>query len=129
APSNACQVKNRETGSPGMNPCPILDSAGGIWQFKIDKTDQTYADGVRYATGIRNIVGLDWNNVVNELYAVQHGRDDLDRLYPDLYTTEQRAELRAEEMFRIKKGSDFGWPYCYYDGKQKLKVQSPEYGG
>jgi glucose/arabinose dehydrogenase len=129
APSNSCQEKNRQTGSQGMNPCPILDSAGGIWQFRIDKTDQTYADGVRYITGIRNIVGLDWNNTANELYAVQHGRDDLDRLYPDLYTTDQRAELPAEELFQAKKGSDFGWPYCYYDGQQKLKVQSPEYGG
>jgi glucose/arabinose dehydrogenase len=129
APSNSCQEQNRVTGSKGMNPCPILDSAGGIWQFKADKTDQTYSNGVRYATGIRNIVGLDWNNQVNELYAMQHGRDDLDRLFPELYTTDQRVELPAEEMFLVKKGSDFGWPYCYYDGFQKAKVQSPEYGG
>jgi glucose/arabinose dehydrogenase len=129
APSNSCQEKDRTTGFNGINPCPILDSAGGIWQFKADKTDQTYKDGVRYATGIRNIVGLDWNSASNELYAVQHGRDDLDRLYPDLYTLEQRVELPAEEMFKVTKGSDFGWPYCYYDPMQKLKVQSPEYGG
>jgi glucose/arabinose dehydrogenase len=129
APSNSCQVEDRETGSPGMNPCPILDSAGGIWQFKAGKANQHYADGVRYATGIRNIVGLDWNTEVNELYAVQHGRDDLDRLFPDLYTEAQRVELPAEELFRIKKGGDYGWPYCYYDPMQKKKVQSPEYGG
>ena len=129
APSNACQEKNREKGSPGMNPCPILDSAGGIWQFKTDKAKQHYGDGLRYATGIRNIVGLDWNNSANDLYAVQHGRDDLDRMFPELYTEEQRAELPAEEMFRMKKGSDFGWPYCYYDQVQKKKVQGPEYGG
>jgi glucose/arabinose dehydrogenase len=129
APSNSCQEKDREAGSKGMNPCPILDSAGGIWQFKADKLNQQYKDGVRYATGIRNIVGLDWNTQVNELYAVQHGRDDLDRLFPDLFTTDQRVELPAEEMFRIKKDDDFGWPYCYYDPAQKLKVQSPEYGG
>ena len=129
APSNACQVKNREKGSPGMSPCPILDSAGGIWQFRADKMNQKYSDGLRYVTGIRNIVGLDWNNSVNDLYAVQHGRDDLDRMFPDLYTEEQRTELPAEEMFRMTKGSDFGWPYCYYDQVQKKKVQSPEYGG
>ncbi|MEO5564629.1 MAG: PQQ-dependent sugar dehydrogenase [Chitinophagaceae bacterium] len=129
APSNACQEKNREKGSPGMNPCPILDSAGGIWQFKIDKPNQHYSDGTRFITGIRNIVGLDWNSDVNELYAMQHGRDDLDRLYPELYTEAQRVELPAEEMFRLKKGGDYGWPYCYYDPAQKLKVQSPEYGG
>lgn len=129
APSNSCQVADRETGSPGMNPCPILDSAGGIWQFKTNKTNQHYADGIRYCTGIRNIVALFWNSQANYLYAVQHGRDDLDRLYPKLFTEAQRVELPAEEMFRIKKGDDFGWPYCYYDPVQKLKVQSPEYGG
>jgi len=129
APSNSCQADDRQTGSHGMNPCPILDSAGGIWQFKIDKPNQTYSDGVRYCTGIRNIVALDWNNQANDLYAVQHGRDDLDRIFPDLFTEAQRVELPAEEMFRIKKGDDFGWPYCYYDAAQKLKVQSPEYGG
>jgi glucose/arabinose dehydrogenase len=129
APSNSCQVEDREKGSPGMNPCPILDSAGGIWQFKVNKANQHYSDGVRYATGIRNIVAMCWNSQANYLYAVQHGRDDLDRLYPNLFTEAQRVELPAEEMFRIKKGDDFGWPYCYYDPAQKLKVQSPEYGG
>jgi glucose/arabinose dehydrogenase len=129
APSNSCQSDDREPGSPGMNPCPILDSAGGIWQFKSDKANQHYADGIRYCTGIRNIVALYWNSQVNDLYAVQHGRDDLDRLFPDKFTEAQRVELPAEEMFRIKKGDDFGWPYCYYDPAQKLKVQSPEYGG
>lgn len=129
APSNSCQVEDRTAGSPGISPCPILDSAGGIWQFKTDKLKQHYADGLRYATGIRNIVALSWNKTVNELYGVQHGRDDLDRLFPKLYTEQQRVDLPAEEMFQITKGSDFGWPYCYYDNNQKKKVQSPEYGG
>lgn len=129
APSNACQEKNREKGSPGMNPCPILDSAGGIWQFKVDKLNQHYGDGIRYATGLRNVVGLDWNSSANDLYVMQHGRDDLDRMFPDLYTEDQRVQLPAEEMFRIKQGSDCGWPYCYYDPVQKKKVQGPEYGG
>ena len=61
APSNCCQVQDRTKGSPGKDPCPILDSAGGIWQFKADKLNQSYAEGVRYATGLRNVVGLDWN--------------------------------------------------------------------
>lgn len=129
APSNACQEQDRTNGSPGMNPCPILENAAGVWQFRADKIDQSYKEGTRYATGIRNIVGLDWNSSVNELYAVQHGRDDLNRLFPDLFNQQQSAELPAEEMFLLKKGSDFGWPYCYYDGLQKKKVLAPEYGG
>jgi glucose/arabinose dehydrogenase len=129
APSNSCQEKDRQTGSKGMDPCPILETAGGIWQFKADKQNQSYAEGIRFATGLRNIVGLDWNNEVNELYVVQHGRDDLNRLYPDLYSIDESVELPAEEMFLVKKGMDFGWPYCYYDHLQKKKVMSPEYGG
>lgn len=127
--SNSCQEKDRTTGSQGINPCPILDSAGGIWQFKVDKTNQPYGDGVRYATGLRNVVGLDWNNEVNALYVTQHGRDDLHRLYPDLFTNEQSAELPAECLYRIQKGDNAGWPYIYYDQIQHKKILAPEYGG
>jgi glucose/arabinose dehydrogenase len=129
APSNACQVQNRAKGSPGQDPCPILDSAGGIWQFRADKLNQSYAEGTRYITGTRNVVGLDWNNTENELYLMQHGRDQLNQNWPELYTAEQSAELPAEEMFLAKKGSNFGWPYCYYDQVQKKKILAPEYGG
>jgi glucose/arabinose dehydrogenase len=127
--SNACQVKDRTKGSPGQDPCPVLNDAGGIWQFKTNKLNQSYKEGVRYCTGTRNIVGLDWNNGQNQLYAMQHGRDQLHELYPDLYTEKQSAELPAEEMLLVKKGSNFGWPYCYYDEFQSKKVLNPEYGG
>ena len=129
APSNACQVKDRTPGSPGQDPCPILERAGGIWQFKVDHLNQSYEQGVRYCTGIRNIVGLDWNTKENQLYAMQHGRDQLSQLWPGTYNDDQSAELPAEEFLEIKKGSDFGWPYCYYDHLQKKKVLGPEYGG
>ena len=129
APSNACQVKDRLVGSPGQDPCPLLDKAGGVWQFKTDKLSQSYADGVRYATGIRNIVGVAWNKKEEQLYAMQHGRDQLSSMASGNYTNEENAELPAEEFLLIKKGSDFGWPYCYYDHLQKKKVLGSEYGG
>jgi glucose/arabinose dehydrogenase len=130
APSNACQVQDRTKGSPGQDPCPILETAGGIWQFKADGTNQTYAQGVRYATGIRNVVGLDWNGQTNSLFVMQHGRDQLAYLFPNLYDSVQSAELPAEEMFEVKNaGANFGWPYCYFDGAQQKKVLAPEYGG
>ena len=129
APSNSCQVQDRAKGSLGMDPCPILDSAAGIWQFKADKLNQTYAEGVRYATGLRNVVGLDWNSEVNELYAVQHGRDDLYRMFPQYFDSVDNSELPAEEFMLVKKGSNFGWPYCYFDQRQDKKVLAPEYGG
>jgi len=129
APSNACQVRDRSKGSPGQDPCPILLTAGGIWQFKANKLNQSYKEGIRYATGIRNIVGIDWNNKEGQLYAMQHGRDQLSQLFPETYTNEESAELPAEEFLLVKRNSDFGWPYCYYDQQQKKKVLGPEYGG
>ena len=127
--SNACQVQDRTKGSPGIQPCPILDSAGGIWKFKADKPNQTYGDGERYATGLRNEMGICWNTDVNELYVMQHGRDQLNDLFPDLYTTKQSAELPAECMYLLKKGANAGWPYMYYDQIQHKKILMPEYGG
>ncbi len=128
APSNACQEKDRETGAPGQDPCPLLETTGGIWQFKADKKNQSYAEGVRYATGIRNVVGLDWNTSTNTLFAMQHGRDGLQdyKLFPDSVA----VELPSEEMLEVTKaGDNFGWPYCFYNQMDGKKVLNPEYGG
>ncbi|MCW3117470.1 MAG: L-sorbosone dehydrogenase [Chitinophagaceae bacterium] len=127
--SNACQLVDRTKGSAGQQPCPILDSAGGIWQFKADQVNQGYNNGIRYATGFRNVVGLDWNEQDSQLFVMQHGRDQLFQLYPDLYTAEQGAELPAETMYALKKGDNGGWPYVYYDHLKKEKIVAPEYGG
>jgi glucose/arabinose dehydrogenase len=127
--SNACQVKDRTKGSPGMKPCPILDSAGGIWQFKADVPNQTYGTGVRYATGLRNVVGINWNSTDNSLFVMQHGRDQLHDLFPNLYDAKQSAELPAECMFKLQKGTNCGWPYVYYDQFQHKKILAPEFGG
>ena len=128
-PSNACQEKERRPNSPGIDPCPQLENHGGIWKFDANKTNQTQKDGTRFATGIRSVVALDWNPVDENLYAVVHGRDDLYRLWPDLFTPWESALLPSEEFIKITEGSDFGWPYCYYDQLQAKKVLAPEYGG
>jgi glucose/arabinose dehydrogenase len=127
--SNACQKEDRTKGSPGMTPCPVLDSAGGIWMFKASVPNQSYKDGVKYATGLRNVVGLDWNQELNQLFVMQHGRDQLNNLFPDLYTTQESAELPAECMYALKQGDNCGWPYIYYDPQQKKKILGPEFGG
>ncbi|HEY8933608.1 MAG TPA: PQQ-dependent sugar dehydrogenase [Cyclobacteriaceae bacterium] len=127
--SNACQERDRTKGSKGMTPCPILDSAGGIWQFSASQLNQTYANGTRYATGLRNVVGLDWNTSLNKLFVMQHGRDQLFQLYPEFYDAKQSAELPAETMYAVSKGDNCGWPYIYYDQLQKKKILAPEYGG
>lgn len=114
---------------PNKTGCPILDSVAGIWQFKADKLNQSYGDGIRYAGGLRNVVGLDWNQQDNQLFVMQHGRDALHDLYPNLYTVHQSAELPAECMFALKKGDNAGWPYVYYDWMQNKNMLGPEYGG
>ena len=127
APSNVCAQRGND--KEGRMPCPILDSAGGIWMFKADKTNQTYADGVRYTTGLRNVVGIDWNTTTNSLFVMQHGRDNLSTTFPQYYTSQQSAELPAECMYELHNGDNAGWPYMYYDQSQKKKMVCPEYGG
>lgn len=127
--SNACQFSDRQKGSPGQMPCPILDSAGGIWEFKADVPDQTYGDDHRYATGLRNVVGLDWNTTTNTLFVMQHGRDQLSSLFPQYWTDKQSAELPAECMYELHKGSNCGYPYIFYDQFQHKQIEAPEYGG
>jgi glucose/arabinose dehydrogenase len=126
--SNSCQIADRQNGSMGIKPCPILDSAAGIWQFRSDKPDQSYADGTHYASGLRNVVGLDWNTTTNTLFVMQHGRDQLN-MFPQYYNDKQNAELPAECMYELHKGSNAGWPYIYFDPEQNKKILAPEYGG
>jgi glucose/arabinose dehydrogenase/mono/diheme cytochrome c family protein len=128
-PSNSCQIEDRKRGSLGQPGCPLLETAGGVWQFKPDRLEQTYKDGIRYATGLRNVVGVDWNQQTNQLYVMQHGRDQLDNLFPDMYNAKQNAETPAECMYALKKGDNAGWPFIYYDRLQNKKILAPEYGG
>ena len=114
---------------PDKKGCPVLDSAAGIWRFKADKLNQKQGDGVRFATGLRNVVGLNWNQQDNQLFVMQHGRDALHDLFPNLYTAKQSALLPAECMYALKEGDNAGWPYLYYDDVKHKKIQGPEYGG
>jgi glucose/arabinose dehydrogenase len=130
APSNACQLEARKQGSPGVDPCPQLDTRGGIWEFSASRRNQTQAaDGRRFATGLRNVVALGLNPVTESLMGVQHGRDSLHELWPALFTEAQRVETPAEELVVIQDGDDFGWPYCYFDPADDTKRLGPEYGG
>jgi glucose/arabinose dehydrogenase/cytochrome c5 len=127
--TNSCQPKNRQPGIPGADPCVEKDTRGGTWLYSADKTDQAFSPAERYATGIRNGMGLSFD-ASGRLFATQHGRDQLiqnwGKLYPDVKAT---VELPAEELVLETKGGDYGWPNCYYDNVQKKLVLAPEYGG
>lgn len=124
-----CQVDNRTPESPGQYPCAELAEHAGIWRFDANKLNQTQKDGVRYATGLRNGMGMDWNHATNTLFAIQHGRDGLHQHWSSLYSEWESAMLPAEEFFEVKEGMNGGWPYYYYDQMQNKKVVSPEYRG
>jgi glucose/arabinose dehydrogenase len=127
--SNACQERDRQAGSAGVDPCTELDTRAGIWTFDAARRNQMQSDGRRYATGIRNAVAIRLHPADGALWVVQHGRDQLAQNWGDRFTEEQNAELPAEELFRVTEGADFGWPYCYFDGRTGRRVLAPEYGG
>ena len=125
--TNSCQEKDRQNRSPGIDPCVELETRAGVFLFDATKSHQTAADGQRFATGIRNGVSLVMNPGDRTLYVTQHGRDQLAQNWG--FTPEQSAEWPAEELFRVTKGDDFGWPYCFFNPDEKHKVMAPEYGG
>ncbi len=126
--TNSCQVADRSSQSPGEDPCPELAYRAGVWRFDATQHDQTRTSGTRFATGIRNAVGLAFAPS-GELYATQHGRDQLGQNWSKLFTVEQSAEKPSEEFFKLSEGDDYGWPYCYHDAELGHLVLAPEYGG
>jgi glucose/arabinose dehydrogenase len=126
--TNSCQVKNRQLESLGLKPCRELEQRAGIWRFAT-QPGQRFSPATRYATGIRNADGLAIYPGDGTLYATQHGRDQLKDNWPKLYTWKQGANLPAEELLRVERGGDYGWPYCYYDSTAAGLVLAPEYGG
>lgn len=130
APSNACQTASGVPGSPGRDPCPELETSAGLWSFRTDKTNQHLTEGTRIATGLRNALALAVNRSDSMVYAVSQGRDSLHELWPSRYDVLAGATRAGEEMIRVASDhADFGWPYCYYDVVENLRLLAPEYGG
>lgn len=130
SPSNSCQTEPGTPGSPGMQPCTLLEEHGGVFRFDAEARNQTHAaDGFRYSTGQRNIVALEWNESAGALYLLMHDRDSLNQLWPENFTVEDDIELPAEEFHRLEQNDDLGWPYTYYDQIRGERMVSPEYGG
>ena len=126
--TNSCQRRDRTKGSAGVDPCTELETRAGIWKFDANATGQRFGKEQRFATGIRNAVGLAIGPD-GSLWATQHGRDQLAENWPEKFTPEQGQANPAEELLRVAQGADFGWPYCYWDRAQAKRVLAPEYGG
>lgn len=134
SPSDACQDMEAygPVGIPngkGLFPCPEREKHAGIWQFEAGKTGLTQDDGVKFATGIRSVVGMKWNPVDKTVYAVGNGIDNFHTIFPEVFTQWEAAVLPSEKLMKITEGADYGWPYAYYDHMQKKNVLQPGYGG
>ena len=119
APSNACQQPDRRPGVKGVDPCPILEKHGGVWKFDENKLKQTQEKGTKFATGMRQFPAITWHD--GAVYIAMNNRDQLDVFWPDKFTAKDNAERPAEPLYRAVQGSNFGWPYCFYDYGLKKK--------
>jgi glucose/arabinose dehydrogenase len=127
--TDSCQAMPGVPGSLGIDPCPDMPIRAGIWQYQANVPGQVHSAANRYATELRNMVALALNPFDGAVYGVQQGRGGFNHNFPGLFTLEDDAALPAEEFFHFHEGGHYGWPYCYYDGRQEKKVLAPEYGG
>lgn len=125
--TNSCQETDRLPSSPGHDPCTELEQRAGIWRFSANRTGQRFADGRRFATGLRNAMALATQPGTGALFAAVHGRDQLSDNWG--FSDEVNANNPGEELVRVEQGGDYGWPYCYYSNQYRKKVLAPEYGG
>lgn len=70
-----------------------------ILEMDLDGSNQKH-----FARGLRNAVGLRWFE--RRLFATNMGSDHLGDTRP------------ADTMYEIKKGENYGWPYCYQVGSK-----------
>ncbi len=126
--TNACEVKNRMPQSKGHDPCTELETRAGVWRYDANELGQVFSPKERYARGIRNPEGFDFD-AAGRLFVTQHGRDQLHENWPKVFTTQQGFDLPAEEVMILKEGAAYGWPKCFYDAAQGKLVLAPEYGG
>ena len=116
-------------GGKGVDPSPDLKIHAGVWRFDANKTGQTQKDGYKYATGIRSVLGIAWNQDDNSLYVAMNGMDNFHTRYPNIYSSWQAAVLPSEPLLKVREHADFGWPYAYYDQIQGKNMLQPAYGG
>ena len=129
SPSNSMGDPDRAKGAKGKDPTEFLKTHGGFWRFDPAKASQKEADGFHYSTGHRHIMAIAWNPVSKTFFTVMNGRDQLSTVDPVHYNDDDNAEQPAEEMQVLREGSNFGWPYTYWDPLKKARMVAPEYGG
>ncbi|HXS08085.1 MAG TPA: hypothetical protein VN723_14935 [Rhizomicrobium sp.] len=119
ASSNICldPAAPKSTPPVGLKPCPSLETRSGVWRFDAAKMNQKFpTDGEQIATGLRDMMAVDWSADLKGFYGVMQARND-------------HIDTIAEELHRVEKGANLGWPYTYYDNALNTRVTASEYGG
>ena len=129
SPYNVYSKPDRQFGAKGMDPAEFQKTYGGFWRFDANKVNQTQGDGVRFATGHRHALALAFHPISKQFFMVQMGRDNLNVVDPAHYDELDNAERVSEVMHVINEGSNFGWPFSYYDPIKKAHMLAPEFGG
>ena len=129
---NICTDPSVPKGQPpkGLKPCPSLTGRAGVWRFNAEKTNQKFqTDGEQIATGVRDMMAVDWSPDIHAMYGVMQDRNGTSQAFGNAVSAEDDRDNIAEEMHRIDKGANLGWPYTYYDIGLNKRVTAPEYGG
>jgi glucose/arabinose dehydrogenase len=96
--------------------CNICDESNprraAITRFHADGSGEQ-----RFATGLRNSVGLAFHPTTGELWATNNDRDNIGGM-----NTSLTDDLPPERLNIIKDGKFYGWPQCYLPGQR-----NPEY--
>jgi glucose/arabinose dehydrogenase len=128
--TNACQPisADRKRGKPGELPCSRTMMDSGVWLFDPRITNHTLETGSLIATGIRKMRALALNKE-ERVFGIIQGRDFLNELYPHYYSKEEGDLYGSDELVEITPNTNFGHPYCYWDGDVYRFKLNPEYGG
>ncbi|HEY4245994.1 MAG TPA: c-type cytochrome [Lacunisphaera sp.] len=129
SPYNVYSQPDRQFGAKGMDATEFQKTYGGFWEFDANKLDQTQADGTRFSTGHRHSLALARQPISKQYFMVMMGRDNMNIVAPDYYDALDNAERVSEEMHRLTRGVNIGWPYTYWDPIKKARMIAPEFGG
>jgi glucose/arabinose dehydrogenase len=94
---------NSNVGERGM---AVEEGRAAIWEIDVDSGAQRV-----FASGLRNPVGMAWDDAGQTLWAVVNERDELGSdLVPDYLTS-------------VHDGAFYGWPYSYYGQNLDPRVE------
>ena len=83
------------------------------------------ASGARFATGLRNMTALALNPRTARCGARTTAATSSTRTGRSSSRAEEDLLLPVEELFRLDRGADYGWPYCYYDPRSRARCSRP----